>query len=400
LAEPKGRASGRAASGRSASGRWLKIAEGILRCPTATFLEDVPAEHVRQFARRRSSLSLSEDRWGNLVVSYPAARAPKAPPLVLVAHLDHPGFAVTSVRGDEVELEFRGGVRRKHAVRGTKLDFYRRGQKRAIGQGTLLSTSEEGARRPGMLGRGRARIDRGRAVEGGFTMWAFPAFEVRGGKMRSRCLDDLAGAAAALAVLDEMHRRRPRGAHVVGLFTRAEETGFLGALGAIRSRTVRRDARVLSLETSRALPSAPIGGGVIVRVGDAMSLFHPPLMGRIAAEAKRMAAEDEAFRWQRRLMDGGSCEATAFCAAGYRSGGVCLPLGNYHNMSGLDGGRPGIGPEFIAVDDYVSEVKLLVRLAEGSASLAQDEDSAREWLRGALPQAVKALRENPLADRG
>ncbi len=383
----------------AAQKRWLSIARGILECPTATFLEDLPAEHVRRFASRRSSLSLAEDPSGNLVVSYPGRRRPKSAPLVLVAHLDHPGFAVTSVQGDTAELEFRGGVVRKHARRGTKLDFYAPGRKSPIGSGRLLSTHERGARRPGMLAGGRARIERGRAVAGGFTMWAFPAWRLRGGKMWSRCLDDLAGAAAALAVLDEMHRRRPRGAHVIGLFTRAEETGFLGTLGAIRSRTVPKNSRVLSLETSKALPAAPIGGGVIVRVGDAMSLFHPPLMGRLAAEAKALAADDPDFRWQRRLMDGGSCEATAFCAAGYRSGGVCLPLGNYHNMSGLDGGRKGIGPEHVAVADYVSEIQLLVRLAERSATLGDDENTARDWLENATPAAVRALRGHPLGGR-
>ena len=133
-----------------------------------------------------------------------------------------------------------------------------------------------------------------------------------------------------------------------GLLTRAEEVGFLGAFEAIRLGTVPTDAVVLSLECSKALPEAPQGGGVIVRVGDRMSIFDPALTAALAAVA---AAAD--IPHTRRLMDGGVCEASAFCAAGYRASGLCIALGNYHNAD--DGGR-GVGPEHVLVDDYLAEV--------------------------------------------
>jgi len=231
-------------------------------------------------------------------------------------------------------------------------------------------------------------------------MWAFPAYRVRRGRLHSRCLDDLLGVAAALVTLDEMNRRRPRGAHVWGYFTRAEEIGLFGALAGIRSRVIPRNARVLSLETSRALPNAPIGGGVIVRVGDARSLFEPRLMGVLHRFAQELADEEPAFRFQRRLMDGGSCEATAFCAAGYRAGGLALPLGNYHNMSGLDGGRKGIGAEHVAVDDFLAEGRLLVRLAEQSARLPELERGTEAWVDDLTALAQETLAGHPLRRKG
>lgn len=343
---------------------------------------------------RRKGLALSEDARGNLVVRYPALRRPKTPPLVLVAHLDHPGFVVERVEGRRAELEFRGGVRRRHARVGTRVEFFGLSGETPIGRGALTRAlaSERGT---DWLGGGVARIVSGRAEAGGFAMWQLPPCTVRGRTIVGRALDDLLGAAAALCTLDELARRRPRGVHVQALFTRAEEVGFLGTLAALRSRTVPRNARVLSLETSRALPNAPLGAGVIVRVGDARSLFHPPLMDVLFREARSLAAEDASFRFQRRLMDGGSCEATAFCAAGYRAGGLCVPLGNYHNMRGLDGGRIGIGAEQVHVDDYVCEVKLLLRLAERSSRLAALERESDGWLDAATTRALRTLDAAP-----
>jgi endoglucanase len=339
---------------------------------------------------------LEEDVHGSLLVKYPARGRPASPPLVLVAHLDHPGFVVESVRGRLARLAFRGGVRLRHARPGTRLDFFRPGADRPVGRGVLVSTSGRGARRPGMLGSGTARVTRGVAEPGCFTMWAFPGFSRRAGRIVSRCLDDLLGAAAALAVLDELHRRRPRGVHVWGYFTRAEEIGLFGALAGIRSGVIPRDACVLSLETSRALGHARPGDGVIVRVGDAMSVFDPTLADVMCSTARQLAATDSGFRWQRKLMDGGTCEASAFCAAGYRAGGLALPLENYHNMKGLDGGPPGIGPERIRESDFFAEVRLLVRLAEGSARLLDSERAAAAWLRPAMDRADETLRAVPL----
>ena len=375
--------------------RRLRIAADIAMRPTATRCEHAPADAVRAFVRRTRGLSLVEDAYGNLVVRYPARARPTAPPLVMVAHLDHPGFVVSDVSGAEVELEFRGGVALPHARPGTKLEFFARGG-RLTGRGVLqraLGTEGSG---PARLQGGIARVTRGVAPAGGFAMWALTPFAVRRGTIVGRALDDLLGVAAALATLDEVARERPRHAHVWALLTRAEEVGFHGTLAAIRARSVPKRARVLSLETSRALGHAPMGGGVIVRVGDARSLFDPPLMEALHREARSLAAEDAGFRFQRRLMDGGSCEATAFCAAGYRAGGVCVPLGNYHNMAGLDGGRKGIAAEEVRVADFDAEVDLLTRLASDSRRLRSGERASTAWLKPATNLATRLLAKEPL----
>jgi endoglucanase len=326
---------------------------------------------VVDFAESRDHLAADRDEAGNVVVRYRGEGADPAGPLVLVAHLDHPCFVVDEVDGGgTVTLSFRGGLAAFHAVPGALVDLFRPLEVDPVGRGELIDSQGD----DGGLTHARARVVRGEARVGDFAMWAFPGFVLEAGRICGRVCDDLVGAAVVLCTLDELARRAPPGVEVWGLFTRAEEIGFLGTLEAIRLGTVPPDARVLSLECSKALVDAPQGGGVIVRVGDRTSVFDPGMSESLAGAARRLAqAETRAgagagFRWQRKLMDAGTCEASAFCAAGWRASGLALPLGNYHNAldRALDGtplDGPGVGPEHVAVDDYLAGVRLLVELA-------------------------------------
>lgn len=348
----------------------LLLAEGLLSNPTVPFMEDLPAAHVRAFADERG-LSHTTDAAGNVLVQYGTG----ATPLVMVAHLDHPGFHVaSSVRGQPSdELVFKGGLMAVNAKAGSPLHFFRRGEIDPIAEGVLVSAKADAN---GRLVGGRA--DR---HVGDFAMWGFPGWSIDDGKVTARVCDDLLGAAAILAVLDHLAETKPDTC-VWGLFTRAEEEGFLGAFEAIRLLTVPRNADVLSLECSKALPHALQGGGVIVRVGDRMSIFDPSLTAALEAAASKV----EGLTFQRRLMDAGACEATAFCAAGYRASGVAVPLGGYHNASD---GEPGIVPETVMVDDYLGEVRLLTSLAT-NPDLLQPQGEP-EWLAERMAKARGAL---------
>lgn len=373
--------------------RWLAIAEGLLSQPTVPLVEGLPAAHVQHFAAERDGLEAEDDGAGNVVVRYRGDATPTGTPLVLVAHLDHPGFAVESVDDDAVALAFRGGLGLDHAVEGAPVAFFRPGHPEAVGRGKLVSSVGE----KGRLTEAQARVTTGQAMAGGFAMWDVPAFTVANDRIVGRVCDDLLGAAVVLCALDELSRRRPDGAtEVWGLFTRAEEIGFLGTLEAIRLDTVPRGAPVISLECSKALVDAPQGGGVIVRVGDRTSIFDPTLTDALVRCARSLAEADPSWRWQRKLMDGGACEATAFCAAGYRASGLALPLGNYHNALDEDPSGAGVGPEHVMVDDFVGAVRLLVELAGSPdrlapatgppAWLAERSDVARTTLAG-VPRA-------------
>ncbi|HZB70747.1 MAG TPA: hypothetical protein VE395_01340, partial [Acidimicrobiales bacterium] len=188
------------------------------------------------------------------------------------------------------------------------------------------------------------------------------------------------GVAAVVSAL-ELAARAGDGPPVMGLLTRAEEVGLLGALEAARLGTVPRDALVLSLECSKALADAPQGGGVVVRVGDRATIFDPALSAALVERARGV----EGLRWQRKLMDGGVCEASAFGAAGWRTSGLAVPLANYHNAA--DDGS-GVAAESVLIEDFLGEVRLLEALVAEPLAIPEGPPA---WLEARTREAQQAL---------
>jgi endoglucanase len=187
-----------------------------------------------------------------------------------------------------------------------------------------------------------------------------PACRFRGEIVQARACDDLAGAAAVLATLHRVAAERPNG-HLVGLFTRAEEVGLLGASVAARERLLPEDALVVAVETSSlAGGRAEQGGGPIIRIGDAAHVFSPRMTQWMTALSTELAAEDASFRFQRKLMDGGVTEATSYDLYGYETGAACIALGNYHNA----GPRGRVRAETVHLGDLEGLVRLFVRMHE------------------------------------
>ena len=146
------------------------------------------------------------------------------------------------------------------------------------------------------------------------------------------------------------------------MLTRAEEVGFIGAIAAAKDKRglLRKDDRIISIETSSAQPAAPIGGGCVLRIGDKTSVFHSGLSYFINTRGEALEKEHDGFKFRRALMPGGTCEGTAFDAFGYTAAAVCVPLGNYHNM---DRDKITMGPEQIDLGDWNNLVTLLADLA-------------------------------------
>ena len=369
--------------------RWLDIARGLQSQPTAPLMEAHPTRHIERFVKRRKGLTLTKDASGNLLVRFQPKSLEAAPPLVMVAHLDHPGWFIKAAKDKDVELEFRGGVLAEHVRPGRKITFFTEGSSAPTGSGRIVEVGESSSR----LTAGRARVTDGVAKPEGFAMWDLPEFSIRSGSIVSRVCDDLLGAAAALSVLDEIRALRGVAVPVWALFTRAEEIGFVGTLAAINEGYLPKESSILSLECSKVLPAAPQGDGVIVRVGDASSIFDPPLTQSLREAATELRAKDATFKFQRKLMDGGSCEATAFCAMGYRASGLALPLANYHNMGVDRQGAPTIGPESVKASDFMSEVRLLIELCT-SADIRQTAAGAGALWRKAAKEASSRLAKN------
>ncbi len=338
--------------------QWLKELTGL---PTAAGQEQRVIDWVQRWATRRRDIVVTADRFGNLLL-HRRRDSRQGRPLIITAHMDHPAFVVTKVRDDRtVEAVFRGGVRDEYFISAPVLlhhDALRPRHGRVVAmvkvENVKDATVQDGS--PSVT----IEFEKpGAAALSDVVTWDVGQPRVRGGRLRAPACDDLAGVAAALSALEAIYRKRVR-TPVSVLLTRAEEVGFVGAIAACKSRLIPRSARLLCLENSKSFAESPIGGGPIVRVGDRTSTFDPELTYQVAAIAQNIAAVDRRFLWQRRLMPGGTCEASAFGAFGYTATCLCLPLGNYHNMNEQ---TRRIDAETIATGDYLGLVRLLVEVA-------------------------------------
>lgn len=364
---------------------WLKQ---ITMLPTAAGHEGRVVAWIERWLAERPDIAVRRDDHGNIELSLANAAATDAP-VYLTAHLDHPAFVVDEVpSATEIVLGFRGGVMSDYFP-GARVRVHV-GNSFTIAtitgdhnpDGTEWSETDE---RPFKQYAVTTDSPHG-ATPGDIATWDLPAQQVEddefGGILHTDACDDLAAVAGALAAFDELRLMLAAG-EAVGdarvLFTRAEEIGFIGAIGAARDGFMPRNSRIIALENSRSFPESPIHGGPIVRVGDRVSVFSPELTAAVAKVAETIAggpatpkasqknSEMPRWRWQRKLMAGGACEASVFCAYGYTSTCVCLPLGNYHNMANLGEvqagtyqGTPRVGREHIGLDDYHAMIDLLV----------------------------------------
>lgn len=281
---------------------YLEIAREILNQPTAPFHEESVRSAIRKLLEGLPGVSLQQDAFGNLIALYQGGG--KAPEFAFAAHMDHPAY---------VGRKFLGGVP----------ESYRK---------TKPPTEKFGP----------------------FRMWALPAFQLRAGRIYSRACDDLIGCACIVAMLRELSKKRAKCA-AYGLFTRAEEVGFVGAIQLAKKRVIPTETTIISLETSsRKGGPVKMGAGVIVRVGDRTSIFDSAATARLLDAAK--SAE---IPHQRALMQGGTCEATAYALYGYRTAAMCVALGNYHNC----GPSNRIAPEYVSEADAVAMAELCVALS-------------------------------------
>jgi endoglucanase len=189
-------------------------------------------------------------------------------------------------------------------------------------------------------------------------------------------------------MLDQL-RRKPPPSPVAVLLTRAEEEGFIGAIAASRDGTLlRKSDRLIAIECSAEQPFAPIGGGCVVRVGDRTSVFDSAVTYFLTRTAEAVAKRDKAFKHQRALMPGGTCEATVYDLYGYTAASVCVPLGNYHNM---DKRRRRLAAEYIDLNDWRSMVKLFVAVARAGHTFDPSNPQLRERIEKRFAKHAKLL---------
>lgn len=385
-----------------------KLLRELLAQPTAPFRE----QHVAAWAVReltRAGVPHCFDPAGNLVVGAASAthyrrlvrQASREPLRLLIAHMDHPGFhGVRWISDRRLAIRWYGGspTRRLRGARvwlASDAGYVGTGELAAIRlhkSGHALATAEVRLRAP------LAVPSAARGLFGGLGFRA-PVWQ-RGRKLYTKAADDLVGVFAVLHTA--VARRRDRqAAPFLGLLTRGEEVGFTGALAHFELGWLERARRPIvcvSLETSRTLPGAIVGHGPVVRLGDRRTVFDPHALKVLSDVAQAVLPG----RHQRRIMDGGTCEATAATIYGLPAIGISVPLGNYHNEAyeGAPGipARRGPAPEFVHLDDVAGLLRLCRALLERGLPWDQPWRDVAQRLRRNL-RGYRGLLKRPILTR-
>ena len=334
-----------------------------MRHPSVPFHEHAVRAKVEAICRE-NKLEFKRDKFGNVIVRL---RSAKTRPFVMAAHMDHPGFEIVRPLSDKSWLaKFLGGVPDEYFRAGIPLRLMPQGAAARLGRRSGKAKEFE--------------LHATRSVNGtpAFAVWELEDFAVRNGRIHGRGCDDLVGVASILATLIQLKRSRAR-VHVIGVIARAEEIGFLGAMAVAAGSALPKNSLVVSLETSRELPGVKMEEGVILRVGDRTSIFDSEAMRFLAEVAAELKSKNKKFQFQRALMSGGTCEATAYQEFGFQTAAVCVALGNYHNCT------PGkrIAREFVSLADALSMAELLAEAAKQMPHLPK--------LVGKLPKRLQTM---------
>ena len=334
----------------------MNILNELCAVPTAPFVEGRVVQYAEDFVAARKGLKLSRDRTGNLLIELPGKKR-NLPRWVYTAHMDHPGMVSRAmIDRKTLEADFRGWVLADY-LKGVKVRFFERDREIT---GTITDVTPDQDEGRGARARS-VRVRVSQPVPANLPgMFDVGAPRIKGKRFYCRVCDDLAGAAAALAMLDQL-RRNPPASTVAVLLTRAEEEGFIGAMAAsMRPQLLRKTDRIIAIETSAEQPYAPQGAGPIIRVGDRTSTFNSALTYFLTQQAEALKKSRKKFVYQRALMPGGTCEATVYDVYGFHAASICVALGNYHNM---DRARQSIAAEYIHIDDWKGMLDLFVRVA-------------------------------------
>lgn len=341
------------------------ILTDLLTLPTSPFNEQYVAGYIRQWAAGHKNARLTTDEFGNLRLRLKRGKVKAARPIAFSAHMDHPGFEAVAMTGPKkLKARWRGGVAPEFFV-GSAVRFYSAGQWiKGIIEDVTIALDARRRRRVETAG---IAVKKPVAPES-IGMWDFPDPRIKGTRLYARGCDDVAGVAAVMAAIDILAAGRSA-VDVYATFTRAEEVGFAGAIAGAQNGLLPRNTRIVAVETSSEIPGVQMGNGPILRVGDKDAIFTPALTAYCRHVAEDLADQDKGFKFQRKLMDGGTCESAAFCEYGYDATGLCIALGNYHNV---DRQRNCIGPEYIDLNDWDGLVKWFVAL--GTSKRAYEAD--------------------------
>jgi endoglucanase len=374
---------------------YLHTLAKIVSIPTASFYEHGVLSTIKIYLEELG-INYYVDKWGNIIAHY--QKGENIPPLVLVAHTDHPALELVQKEtcpefpAANYTARLLGGVKPECFDQEVPVKLYRRGKSsnpviaRILGYNIIRKPSPE-------INFFMA-VDSDEVVPGEvFGVWDLPDFEVSDSLFHARVIDDLVGCASILLVFSKLVQEFAS-ANLYGVFTRAEEVGLVGADMVFQSGVLPPESLVVSIEASKALPGAVQGEGPVIRAGDRAFTFDEDAEFVLRKAALKLGCDlasrtPQPVKIQRQLMTGGRCEAGSAILNGYKTTGLAFPLGNYHNVSDAPAEPSYLATENIHVQDFITGVDLLHQ----AALIMSEIEMLRE------EQRVKEIKDTTLTSR-
>lgn len=341
-----------------------KIIAEIVSIPTAPFHEHKVISYVARFCMR-NGFRFRHDRVGNIFISFKRGKA--AQPVVFTAHMDHPGFEILKSKGLTSQIGVMGGVNLDKLLNTSILIV---SDSKTIKGKIKSKTSKR------WMGKPIFRVEtKSEVKKGAFAYLDLKNVRFKDSFIYTKSADNLMSVALLLDMLLKLKRSKfPTNIKVV--LTRAEEVGFAGCIFIADGRDLRKEVPILVLETSNAKAGGvEINGGPVIRVGDKQSGFSPNVDAWLQMVAEITEKNNKNFKYQRAVLSGGRCEASAYMLGGYTAGGLAFPLGNYHNN-----GPKGFAPEFVGAEDYKNMLAFCMQLARApKLNLAYEKKKRELW---------------------
>lgn len=339
-----------------------KLLGDILSLPTAPFHEHKVIGYVAKFCLKHG-FKLKQDSAGNIFIRYKTGKARQ--PVVMTAHMDHPGFEVISASGKSAEVGILGGVNQKHFKNAKIIVSTKNGPVKGW---VVKKIAKKWMGKPVFKIKMTANISRG-----DFGYFDLLGAVFKNDMINSKSADNLAGTALLLDLLLTLKQRKAK-ADVTVILTRAEEVGFVGCIYIANSGLLKEHVPLIVLETSDyKAGGVKINAGPVIRVGDKQAGFLPEMDIWLQRTAEKIAKKTISFKYQRALLAGGRCEASIYLLKKYLVGGLAFPLGNYHNN-----GDKSYDSEYIGASDYINMLEFCYHLTQSGGVKEAFESRKKE----------------------
>ena len=332
----------------------IKILEILSSVNSAPYYESQTSKLIINLLAK-FNIPFFKDDFGNIIAHYKPDKLNKnINPIAFVAHMDHPGFeAISYNQNNELEAKPLGGVplsslKSQNAIliKSAKGDWVK-GIIKPVNNNTenkivyVDLNNEAPIKLPAPI------------------VFDLKKFFIKDNIIYMRAIDDLAGCSSILSALCQIAENKIK-ANLYAVFTRAEEVGLIGARLICENKILPINTTIVSVESSPLISGVLQGEGPIIRTGDKQTTFNYEAEQRLIESLKNLQSKNPGFKGQRKLMDGGTCEGTAFNIEGYKTTGIAFPLKNYHNASdGIYNKTSKIVEESIFIDDYLGGVELI-----------------------------------------